>query len=123
MNCTSTSNTGNGIKLEGRSFAIGNTCASNGSSGTGSGILSSGNDDRIEGNNVATNDRGIEVTGTGCLIIRNSVSGNTTNNYEIAASNRYGPIINITAGGAAAASGNSAVSTVNSTDPWANFAY
>ena len=38
-------------------------------------------------------------------------------------SNRYGPVVNITAVGAVASSGNTASSTVSSTDPWANFAY
>ena len=52
----------------------------------------------------------------------NSASGNTIN-YDIVINNRYGPIINITASGTAAVSGSSAVSTVATTDPWANFAY
>ena len=69
------------------------------------------------------NDRGINVDAAGNLIIKNSACGNTSN-YEIAASNRYGPIIDITAAGSAAVGGNiSAVSTLTSTDPWANFSY
>lgn len=51
-------------------------------------------------------------------------SNTTGTDYGIAIGNRYGPIVNITAGGGAAAvNGNSAVSTVASTDPWANFSY
>ena len=51
-----------------------------------------------------------------------SASVNTTN-YDIVANNRYGPIIDITAGGQPAVSGDSAASTVATTDPWANFSY
>ena len=56
------------------------------------------------------------------LIIKNDAASNGTD-YVIAANNRYGPIINITAAGAAAVSGNTAASTVASTDPWANFSH
>ncbi len=76
------------------------------------------NDNRIEGNNVTTNDRGIHVSASGNLVLRNSATSNTTN-YVISANNGYGPIVNITASGTAAVTGNSATST----DPWANFAY
>lgn len=104
-------------------MALGNTCLGNGTGATpAAGILATGTDNRVEGNNVTGNGFGVQVTGTGNLILRNSASGNTTN-YDIVASNRYGPVVNITATGAAAASGNSAASTVASTDPWANFAY
>ena len=56
------------------------------------------------------------------LIIKNSARANGTN-YNFVASNDYGPIINLTGGGGAGVSGNSAVSTLATTDPWANFAY
>ena len=79
-------------------------------------------DNRIEGNNVTGNDRGIAVDLSGNLIIRNSASGNSVA-YDIAAGNRYGPIIDISATGTAAVSGSSAASTVATTDPWANFTY
>jgi parallel beta-helix repeat protein len=88
----------------------------------GAGILATVGDNRIEGNNCAGNDRGIDVDGSGNIIIGNTCSGNSTN-YDIVANNRYGPIVNITASGTAAVSGNSAASTVTTTDPWANFAY
>ena len=94
----------------------------NGLAGDGAGIHSTGNENRIEGNSVTGNDRGIDVDSTGSLSIKNSAATNTID-YVIAASNRYGAIINITAAGAAAVSGNNAVSTVASTDPWANFSF
>ena len=46
----------------------------------------------------------------GNIIIKNSASGNTTD-YDIAAGNAVGAIIDMTAGGTIAA------------DPWANFRY
>ena len=81
-----------------------------------------GNDNRIEGNNVANNDRGIDVDLGGNIIIKNTASGNGAN-YDIVADNRYGPIIDITALGAPAATGSSAAGTLASSDPWANFSY
>lgn len=95
------------------SFVNSNTASRNGSgSGIGAGIHSTSNDNRIEGNNVADNDRGIHVEGTGSLVIKNSASSNPANNYEIAASNNHGAIIDLTATAAAAANGNSAPGTL-----------
>jgi parallel beta-helix repeat protein len=124
-NCTSYNNTGNGIKLEGESIALNNTCLGNGfSAAVAAGILASDIHNRIEGNNVSNNDIGIQVTGTANFIIRNSAGGNTTNNYSIAADNRYGVILDLTATGTAAATGDSAAGTLTTTtNPWANFAY
>jgi parallel beta-helix repeat protein len=73
------------------------------------GILVSGPDSRIEGNNVTTNAFGIQVTVSGNLIVRNSASGNTTN-YSIAAGNANAQVLTPGA-------------NFVSTDPWANFAY
>jgi parallel beta-helix repeat protein len=101
---------------------VANICSSNGNFGDGAGIHATGSDNRIEGNKCTRADRGIDVDGTGSIIIKNTCSGNTTN-YSIVANNRYGPIINITAGGTAAVSGNSAADTSGTTHPWANFAY
>jgi hypothetical protein len=74
-------------------------------------------------NNVTSNDRGIDVDGTGNVIIKNTASGNTTN-YDIVADNRYGQVFDITATGAAAVLGNSsAANSIGSTNAWANFSY
>jgi hypothetical protein len=86
------------------------------------GIDAGGDDNRIEGNTCTRNQRGINVPGgTGNLVIANFCANNTTN-YFIVAGNRYGPIVNITSTGTAAVNGNSAASTLGSTDPHANFA-
>jgi parallel beta-helix repeat protein len=121
--CTVQGCKGDGIRAASSCFISGNTCDRNGdSTGDGAGIHTTGFENRIEGNSVTGNDRGIEVTGTRSLVIKNSAATNTTD-YVIAASNRYGPIVNITAAGAAAVSGNSAADTSETTHPWANFSY
>jgi parallel beta-helix repeat protein len=127
LHCTASQNKGDGIRAPTGCLLKDNTGQANGNgTGDGAGIHTTGSDNRIESNNVASNDRGIDVGLAGNLIIKNSASGNgpTNNlNYVIAASNRYGPIIDITATGAAAVSGNSAADTTTTTHPWANFSY
>ena len=75
---------------------------------------------------VTDNNRGIEVTGTGSLIIKNTAAANTTA-CQIAASNRFGPVNNITSAGVAAQAitdGSANVgSSLGSTDPCANFSH
>jgi parallel beta-helix repeat protein len=107
-NCTSSSNDGDGIEVSSDCRVVSNTCYSNGNGASdGAGIHATNSDNRIEGNHVSDNDRGIDCNpASGNLVIRNSASGNTTN-YDIAAGNDAGPI-----GSAAAA-----------TSPWANLAF
>ena len=79
-------------------------------------------DNRIEGNNVTDNDRGIQVGLNGNIIIRNTAAANTTN-YDIVSRNVFGAIVDRTASVAPAVLGNSAASSAGTTDPWANFSY
>lgn len=131
QNCTASDNTGDGIRVFEKCFLRDNQCEGNGAgAGDGAGIhvgnSASGSDCRIESNNVTNNDRGIQVEGPGNIIVKNTASGNgpTNNlNYVIAADNRYGPILNITATGTATVNGNNALGTMSSSDPWANFSY
>jgi parallel beta-helix repeat protein len=124
VDCTARLNGRHGISSLGGALIRGNTCHENGLSGNGLANIhiSLDGDNRIEGNHCSKADVGIEVTVTGNVIVGNTCSGNTTN-YSIVANNRYGPIVNITASGTAAVNGNSATSTLASTDPHANFAY
>jgi parallel beta-helix repeat protein len=109
--CTVYNNTGNGIRVSSDSAVVGNTCDSNGARGGDSaGIFATGSDNRIDGNNVTDNDRGIDVDGSGNIIIRNTASGNTTANYDIAGSNKDAQILTPGSG-------------FISTDPWANFSF
>lgn len=123
-NCTARLNTLNGIVVDSGTYVFNNTCSSNGqSSGNGAGILATGNDNRIEGNNCLFADRGIDVNGLGNVIIRNTASGNMTANWSIEAGNVLGPILDRTAPGGVVINGNSAASTMGTTDPNANFTY
>jgi parallel beta-helix repeat protein len=75
--------------------AIGNTCIGNNSGNTtGGGIYASSANSRIEGNHVTGSGyAGINVdSGTGNVIIKNSVAGNGANNYLIATGNDLGPV-------------------------------
>ena len=106
-NCTATDNGGDGIRASNECFIVSNHCGNNG----GPGIHTLGQRNRIDGNNVAFNPGGgIKVDSTGSFIVRNSVSGNSGNNYVIAASNNDAQRLG---GGTAFAS----------TDPWANFSF
>jgi parallel beta-helix repeat protein len=123
VDCSARLNGEYGISCNGDCTIRGNTCSDNGTNATGGNIFASfDGDNRIEDNNCSGAFRGIEVASTGNIIVRNTCAGNTLN-YDIAANNRYGPIINITGTGTAAVNGNSATSTIGSTDPHANFAY
>ena len=71
---------------------------------------------------TANDGNGIDVDGTANLILKNSARANTPNNYDIAADNRYGEIVDLTAPGSAAAVGNSAAGTLTGANTWGNFA-
>ena len=120
--CTARVNAVDGIVVASQCVVIGNNCSANGNGGDGAGIHVTGNDNRIEGNNCTGADRGIDVDVAGNIIIRNTCAGNTIN-WTIAANNVCGPILDRTAPASAAISGNSAVSSLGTTDANANFTY
>ena len=122
QSCTAANNRGDGIQLINFSLARGNSCVSNGRSGDGAGIHATSFANRIEGNNITGNSRGIDVDGTGNVIASNSAKQNATN-YDIAANNVFGVIVDRTAVASAAVSGNSAPSSAGTADPWANISY
>jgi parallel beta-helix repeat protein len=116
-------NLGDGIDVTSDSSISGSTCAANGFiAADGAGIHVIGPDNCVEGNPVSGNDRGVDVDAAGNLIIGNTATNNTTA-YTIVAKNRYGPIVDISAGGTPAVNGSAAVGTMTTADPWANFAY
>ena len=104
---TAHANKGDGIKISFRTGALNNTSSENGADGAG--IHAIGNDNRIEGNNVTDNARGIDVDSSGNLIIKNSARGNTTN-YSIVGGNADAAIVPSGSG-------------FTSTNPWGNFSY
>lgn len=93
--CTARSNTGDGIHTTSDGLILNNVCASNGFNGDGAGILASASGNRIDGNHVANNDRGIDINGTGNIILRNTARTNTTD-FDIFAGNDTGDIIDLT---------------------------
>lgn len=110
VNSTSSSNSTTGVGIGNSSVASGNVIDGN------DGGLVAGSGGRIEGNSLTNNVTGLDVSGTGNLIIKNSASGNSTADFSIVAGNSVGPIVNVA--GAGDISG-----TPNSDHPWANFVY
>ncbi len=96
-----------GIEVGEKCIVSNNSVVYSGANGDGACIYVTGSDNRIEGNNVTMSDRGIDVDGTGNIIIKNTASGNTTN-YDIIAGNKVGPI---------------ATDPNTTTNPWANFEF
>ena len=122
VDCLVRSNALDGIVCNSGSTIRDNTCYANGDGGNGAGIHALGSDNRIEGNNCVGADRGIDVDASGNIIVRNTCSGSTLN-WDIAGNNVVGPIIDRTSPGSAAISGNSAPSSLGTTEPNANFTY
>lgn len=121
--CTANENGQNGISLTFRCLALSNTSVLNGGGGGGSiGILALSNNNRIEGNVSTHNQYGILVAGSNNIIVRNTCSGNTTN-WSIGSNNVFGPIVDRRSPGSGSVSGNSAASTLGTTDANANFSY
>ncbi|MDP1663190.1 MAG: right-handed parallel beta-helix repeat-containing protein, partial [Phycisphaerales bacterium] len=122
VDCTTRFNILDGIVCSSQCVILANTCSTNGRLGNGAGIHATGGDTRIEGNNCTNAPRGIDVDLAGNIIIKNTCSGNATN-WDIVANNVCGPILDRTAPASAAILGNSAPSSLGSTDPNANFTY
>lgn len=123
QNCTVRANSGDGIyvgsgNVTGAKF-INNVVEGN----TMAGIhMVNGSGNVFEKNHLRGNGIGLHIATTANLIIGNTATANTTN-YLIVTSNRYGPIVDLTGAGAASMSGNSAASTLVTTDPHANISY
>lgn len=122
--CAANDNRGDGISVGNDSTVRNNNCDGNGiGTGNGAGVHALAQRVRIENNNVTDNDRGIEVDTAGCLIIRNSAGGNG-NNYDIAANNVFGAVVDRRTPASGAVVGNGPVtSSLATTDPWANISY
>ena len=99
-----------------------NNCIFNNATGS-AGIRVTGGDNRIEDNLCTSNAVGIAADASGNFIVRNTCSGNTTNNWSIVANNVYGPIVDRSSPASAAVTGNSASSSLGSTDANANFTF
>ena len=123
VNCTTRLNRGNGISVFAYCLILSNSSISNGYlTGDGAGIHTVSGSNRIEGNVVTANDRGIEANYISNIIIKNTCGDNTVN-WDIAANNIYGTIIDRTAPATAAVTSNAASNTLGTTEPNANFSY
>lgn len=120
VECAAISNQLDGIRAGAGCNIIGNDCNANGNSGDGAGIHTTGTRNRIEGNVCVSADRGIDVDSTLNFVVRNTCGGNTVN-WTIAAGNVIGAILDRTAPGGVVISGNTAASTLGTTDANANF--
>jgi parallel beta-helix repeat protein len=120
LDCVASDNASDGIVVLSRSLVRGNSCNGNTSDGIS---VSSFGDNRIEGNNMTGNGRGLHVIGAGNVILKNTASGNTTVNWSIVANNVVAPIIDRSSVVSAAISGNSAPSSLGTSDETANFTY
>lgn len=110
--CTASQNTGHGIRVTSNCRVVDNQSTHSG----GAGIHATGGGNRIEANNATNNAIGIELPLGGNFVVKNSARGNTADDYEIAAGNSHGPIVDVAGVGDISA-------TANSNHPWANFAY
>ncbi len=116
VNCSTSQNTNHGISVNSTSLILSNVCSANALSG----IRVDGNDVRVEGNNCIGNGLGIWTTIGGNFIVRNTCSGNTTANWQIAAGN---VCLVVNAATAGVINGDSGGTSPGSTDPNANYTY
>ena len=113
--CTVTNNEGDGIEVSEQSQVIGCTADQNGmGDGTGAGIHVTGADNRIDGNTLTHNDRGLDVDTGGNIIVRNTASGNGQNYAQVVSGNTVGEILNTTGTGG---------TITEAVSPWANFSF
>lgn len=118
--CNATFNNNEGFVISSNSSILNCNASSNGVNSVAAGILVTGSNVRVEANNSIGNDIGFEVTGISNIIIRNTASANGTA-WSIVAGNAIGPIVATFA--SAAVNGSTGASSLNSTDPNANFSY
>ncbi|CAN5859136.1 hypothetical protein BH11PLA1_BH11PLA1_18080 [soil metagenome] len=96
--CMSCRNGQHGISAFAGNHLHGNTCTSNGLTGSGYGINVTGTHNRLDGNHCTSNTQGIVIAAAPNLLVRNSVGGNSGNGYNITSNNGFGPNIFSSAG-------------------------
>ncbi|MFM9957441.1 MAG: right-handed parallel beta-helix repeat-containing protein [Phycisphaerales bacterium] len=121
--CSSRGNDDHNISVTHHSLVRGNLCSAINTQTTGAGIYVSNDNNRIEGNHCIDAVKGIQVDGVSNVIIGNTCADNNVN-YDIAANNIYGAIVNRVGAVTAAVNGSgAAISTMGSSDPHANFSH
>lgn len=124
IDCRSDNNTMAGVRATYACLVRGNSCSGNGGPDPvwSAGILLLNNDNRVEDNHCTGNTAGLRVNGANNVIARNTCAGNQTN-WIIPANNAFGAIVNRLNANGAGVNGNTAASTMGTTDPWANFTH
>ncbi len=113
--------TADGIEVSSDCLVIGNKIDNAGNGATvGAGIYATSTDNHIEGNSITDCDIGIGAITGGNLIIRNTLTGNTTV-FDLAISNKVGPIVTVPNSGVIL--GTAGAAGTGTTDPWANLVY
>lgn len=109
--CTVRDGLGHGINASGgEAHVVGNLVSGNAGAGIVVPFGMSGC--RIEDNHSTSNMIGFDIIGPGNLVLRNSTTQNTGNDYIIFGGNAYGRIVDVTGAG-----------SFTSTEPWQNFTY
>lgn len=119
IHCNARNNNEHGIRLFVGGLALENTCRENNLAG----ITATSSDNRIEGNHCSQNATGILVPSAGNIIVRNTCCSSEGVDWNIAANNVFGTIVDRRTPASAAVNGFAAASTLASTDPWANFSH
>lgn len=90
INCTASANVQDGIRVASECTVRGNTGSTNGNGGVGAGVHATSHRNRIEANNVLSNDFGILLDNgvVANFVVSNYASGNPTE-YQHPASNNY----------------------------------
>ena len=115
-NCTVRLNGDDGIEVPNDCLVLENHCSGNGqTTATGAGIHTTVAGNRIEGNSVIFNKRGLWIDGALNLVIRNSSrynpDGTGAANFVVTSGNILGPTNTLSAG------------VLTNSNPWANISY
>lgn len=121
IDCSATSNELDGISVATNSVLRGNKCHQNGTSNSNAGIRATGADNRIEDNHCTDNRRGFAIVSGENFVARNTCSGSTIVNWDVAAGNACLIISATPTPGAVF--GDSGGTSPGSTNPNANYTY
>ena len=92
--CVAQTNGKSGIVIASNCQATENTCTGNGSGAGQAGLMTTGANNRVDGNSANQNNgQGFQINGTGNLVIRNNACSNSAADYVVAAGNNYGQIV------------------------------
>lgn len=111
--CTARGNGEDGINATWQTRLIGNICISNGAaSASGAGIRITSWGSRVEDNMCCGNDKGIVVSGTDNVVVKNTAKQSSNVNFEVVAGNELAPVVT-----------NPGSNNYSTATPWSNFGY